>query len=292
MADAGSLENKVAVVTGSARGVGLAIALELAGKGCKVVVADRTDEAFALPGTVYTSVEAIEKMGGTALPVRVDVRSEEQIMELKRKTLEAFGTVDIIVNNAGITYDAKVWDLPTERWDLVMSVNVRGTFLICKHFLPVLIEKRGGSIINISSPSGRGPHPNRSVYSASKAAVDYFTLSLAEEVREYSIAVNCIAPSGGIDTEGNRHLFPDPAVWEQWEPREHFALAVSWLARQSADSFTGQLVYSRTLIARYGLCKNWCCAALGREPYIGGPLSVDWQSNLSCRPPSEEDQFH
>ena len=292
MADSESLANKVAVVTGSARGVGLGIALALAQEGCKIVVADRTEEAFTLPGTIYTSAKAIEDMGGTALAVRTDMRYEEQIIELKKQTLDAFGTVDIIVNNAGITYGAKVWEMATERWDLVMSVNVRGTFLMCKHFLPVLIEKRSGSIINISSPSGRGPHPNRSVYSASKAAVDYFTLSLAEEVREFNIAVNCLAPSGGIDTEGNRHLFPDPSVWDQWEPREHFALAVSWLAKQSADSYTGQLVYSRPLISKYGLCKKWCCSALGREPYIGGPLSVDWQSNLSCRPPTEEDQFH
>ena len=112
-----------------------------------------------------------------------------------------------------------------------------------------------------------------------------------EEVREYNIAVNCIAPSGGIDTEGNRHLFPDPSIWEKWEPRDHFALAVAWLAQQTADSFTGQLVYSRPLIAKYGLCTKWCCAALGREPCICGPLSVDWQSNLSCRFPTEEDEF-
>lgn len=291
MSNSGSLQNKVAVVTGSARGVGLGIALALAQEGCRIVVADRTEESYMLPGTIYTSAKAIEDIGGTALPIRTDIRDEEQIIELKNKTLEVFGTADIIVNNAGITYGAKVWEMPTERWDLVMSVNVRGTFLICKHFLPVLIEKRSGSIINISSPSGRGPHPNRSVYSASKAAVDYFTLSLAEEVLEYDIAVNCLAPSGGIDTEGNRHLFPDPSVWDQWEPREHFALAVSWLAKQSANSFTGQLVYSRPLIAKYGLCNKWCCSALGREPYIDGPLSVDWQSNLSCRPPSSEDQF-
>jgi len=292
MTDLVSLESKVAVVTGSARGVGLGIALALAREGCRVVVADRTEEAYTLPGTIHTSVKAIEAMGGVALAVNADLRYEEQIVELKRKALDAFGTVDIIVNNAGITYGAKVWELPTERWDLVMSVNVRGAFLVCKHFLPVLIEKRGGSVVNISSPSGRGPHPNMSVYSASKAAVDYFTLSLAEEVRQYDIAVNCLAPSGGIDTEGNRHLFPDPAIWDQWEPREHFALAVSWLAKQSADSFTGQLAYSRPLIAKYGLCTKWCCAALGREPYIGGPLSVDWQSSLSCRPPTEEDSFH
>jgi len=285
MAALESLKDKVVVVTGSARGAGLGQAKALAKEGAKVVVADRTDKPrpdLMMEDSIYTVANAIKEEGGTAIPVKVDLRQEEEIVALKNKVLETFGTVDVIVNNAAITFNARAWEIPTERWDQVMSVNPRGTFLMCKHFLPIFIEKRRGSIVNLSSPAGRGPAPTMSVYSASKAAIDYFTLSLAAEVREYNIAVNCIAPTGGIDTEGNRQLYQnDPEAIATWEPREHFALAVVWLAKQDAESFTGNLVYSRQLISQYGLCKKWCCAAMGVEPSIGGPLRIDWESNLS-----------
>jgi len=234
--------------------------------------------------TIYTVAEKVREAGGTPLAVKVDLRHEEEIVALRDKVLETFGTVDVIVNNAAITFSAPVWEIPTERWDRVMAVNPRATFLMCKYFLPTMIQKRSGSIVNLSSPAGRGPAPGMSVYSASKAAIDYFTLSLAEEVREYNIAVNSLAPSGGIDTEGNRQIFQDDPAWvETWEPAEHFALAVVWLAKQDARSFTGNLVYSRPLIAQMGLCRRWCCAALGSQPYIAGPLRVDWESNLSVK---------
>jgi len=281
-----TLKDKVAIVTGSARGVGWAIAHALAAEGAKVVVADRTDKPrpdLMMPETIYDVAEQIKSKGGTAVPIKVDLRHEDQIVELKNKTLQTYGTVDVIVNNAAITYGAKVWEIPTERWDQVMAVNPRATFLMCKHFLPIMIEKRSGSIINLSSPAGRGPAPGMAVYSASKAAIDYFTLSLAMEVKEYNIAVNCIAPTGGIYSEGNLQLFQDQAWIDTWEPREHFALAVVWLAKQDAQSFTGNLVYSRQLISQYGLCKKWCCAALGAAPSVGGPLRVDWESNLPAK---------
>lgn len=282
-----TLQDKVAVVTGSARGAGLAEAVALAKEGAKVVVADRTDKPvpeLMMEGTIYSTADLIKEAGGTALPVKVDLRSEEEIIELKNKTLDAFGTVDIIVNNAAITYMAKAWEIPTERWDRVMAVNPRAVFLMCKHFLPILMEKRSGSIINLTSPAGRGPAVTQSVYSASKAAIDYFTLSLAKEVEEYNIAVNSLAPSGGIDTEGNRQLAGDDPYWRStWEPPEHFALAVVWLAKQDAKSCTANLFYSRPLIANERLCTKWCCAALGNQPYIGGPLKVDWESSMSVR---------
>ena len=278
-----SLKDKVAVVTGSARGVGWATVHALAAEGAKVVVADRTEKArpdLMMPETIYDVAEQINKKGGTAIPVKVDLRQEEQIIELKNKTLEAYGTVDIVVNNAAITYGAKVWEIPTERWDQVMAVNPRASFIMAKNFLPILMEKRSGSIINLSSPAGRGPAPGMSVYSASKAAIDYFTLSLAAEVKEYNIAVNCIAPTGAIYSEGNLQLFKEQSWIDTWEPREHFALGVVWLAKQDAQSFTGNLVYSRQLISQMRICTKWCCAAMGSAPSVGGPMRVDWESNL------------
>jgi citronellol/citronellal dehydrogenase len=283
-----SLKDKVVVVTGSARGAGRAQALRFAEEGAKVVIADRTAAPrpdLMMEGTIYTLAKTIEQQGGTALPVKVDLRIESEIVALRDKVMERFGTVDAVVNNAAANFGAKAWELTSERWDHVMAVNARATFLVCKYFLPGLIAKKAGSIVNLSSPSGRGPMPNMSVYSASKAAIDYFTLSLAEEVREYNIAVNCIAPTGAIDTEAARQIFgDDPGYVETWEPAEHFALGVVWLAKQDASSFTGNLVYSRALISQFRLCRKWCCASVGVQPYISGPLRVDWESNVPMKP--------
>jgi len=281
-----TLKDKVVVVTGSARGAGLAIVQVLAADGAKVVVADRTDKArpdLMMKSTIYDVAEAINKQGGTAIAVKVDLRHEDQIIALRDETLKAFGTIDVVVNNAGITFGAKVWEIPTERWDQVMAVNPRASFLMCKHFLPTMMQKKSGSIINLSSPAGRGPAPGMAAYSASKAAIDYFTLTLAEELRESNIAVNCIAPTGGIFSEGNLQLFQDQSWIDTWEPREHFALAVLWLAKQDAQSFTGNLVWSRELISQMGLCRKWCCAALGSGPSVVGPMKVDWESSLPAK---------
>ncbi len=175
-----SLKDKVVVVTGSARGAGRAQALALAREGARVVVADRTVAPrpdLLMEDTVFSVADKIKEAGGTALPVKCDVREEADIVALRDKVLESFGTVDAIVNNAAITFMSKAWEIPTERWDRVMAINPRATFLMCKHFLPTFMDKRRGSIVNLSSPAGRGPAPEMSVYSASKAAIDYFTLS-------------------------------------------------------------------------------------------------------------------
>ena len=129
--------------------------------------------------------------------------------------------------------------------------------------------------------------PGMSAYSASKAAIDYFTLSVAEELREYGIAVNSLAPSGAIDTEAARQIFSDDEDFiATWEPADHFALGVVWLAKQSPDTFTGNLVYSRALISQKQLCRKWCCATLGAHPCIAGPVRVEWEHNVPVVPPS------
>jgi citronellol/citronellal dehydrogenase len=283
-----SLKDKVVVVTGSARGAGRAEALRFAQEGAKVVIADRTAAPrpdLMMEDSIFTVAERIQQRGGTALPVQVNLRLESEIEALRDTVIEEFGTVDVVVNNAAANFGAKAWEIPSERWDQVMEVNARATFLTCKYFLPTMMAQNSGSIVNLSTPCGRGPMPGMSVYSASKAAIDYFSLSLAEEVREYGIAVNSIAPTGAIDTEAARQIFgDDPGYVETWEPADHFALGVVWLAKQNASTFTGNLVYSRALISQFGLCRKWCCAAVGVQPYISGPLRVAWEDNVPMKP--------
>jgi citronellol/citronellal dehydrogenase len=126
-----SLEGKVAIVTGSSRGIGKAIALALAEEGVDIVAAARTTDAnpVSLPGTVDTTAAEVRALGRRAIGVRMDLTKEEDIEEMMRKTLEEFGRVDILVNNAGISFNGTILELPVKRWDLVMNVNLRGAYL-------------------------------------------------------------------------------------------------------------------------------------------------------------------
>lgn len=273
------LQGAVVVVTGAARGAGRAIALAVAAEGARVVVADRTDTPFMLPGTIHTVAEEVEALGAQALAVRVDLREETDIVAMCDRVTAEFGRIDALVNNAGVQYIAPVHELPTERWDQVMAVNARATFLACKYVLPGMIERRQGNIVNISSVAGRGPMPGMSCYAAAKAAIDYFTLALAAEVQEHGIAVNALAPTYQVATEGIRHLYREaPEELARSEPPEHYARVVAWLLKQEASEYTGQLAWSRQLASQRGICRDWCCGPRG--PVVGGPSRVLWELSL------------
>ncbi|HWO94707.1 MAG TPA: SDR family NAD(P)-dependent oxidoreductase [Dehalococcoidia bacterium] len=298
----GSLVGKVAVVTGAARGLGEAIAIAYGREGAKVVVVDRTTEPFSRQGivsegTIHRTAEIIRSVGGEALPVKVDLRDEAEIEDCARIVADTYGGADIVVNNAAIAYTARVKDMPLARWVQSYAVNSRGTFLMCKHFVPMMLPKGRGSIINLMT--GRWAFPGFGAYSSSKAAVDHFTLSLSEELRHFNIAVNCVAPSQGFRTPagsywqgGEAGQGGDPSQMETQEPPEHAAKAFVWLARQDASTFTGNLVWSRPLIARYDLCDEWCC----RGTIIGdrwrveptGRFPAGVPSNLGTVPPIDE----
>ena len=192
---------KVAIVTGSGRGMGKATALTLARDGAAVVVNDvRRD-------LVETLVRQIEEVGGRALPSISDVSDEEHVIAMVADTVKRFGTVDILVNNAGILRaTSPIEAIPLDEWDLMMAVNVRGVFLCTRAVLPSMKAKRGGKIVNISSSAGRssstfgGAH-----YTASKAAVLGLTRHTARECAPYGINVNAVAP-GSMDTEMVREM--------------------------------------------------------------------------------------
>jgi citronellol/citronellal dehydrogenase len=132
-----TLQGRVAIITGASRGIGRAIALGLARQGCGVVIAAKTTESTnKLPGTIYTVAAEAEALGGQALPVRVDVRDEAQLEALVAVTLERFGRVDLLVNNAGALHWQGILDTPAKRFDLVMAVNARAAFLCCRAVLP------------------------------------------------------------------------------------------------------------------------------------------------------------
>lgn len=247
------LAGKVAIVTGASRGIGKAIAIELARAGAQVAVLARTvDEKQRkdhLPGTIYTTVEEIERLGGTAIPIRCDVSREKDVSEAVAQVNSKYGPVDILVNNAGVTTTQPFLELTLKHWDLLMAVNLRGMFLCTKTVLPQMVERRRGSIINMSSVLAK--RVKRSIpYGTSKAAIERFTLGLAREMLKYNIAVNALCPDFTA-TEAVKAFMPntDTSAWQSPEMWGKYAVLV---AMQDVQSLTGRILDEATLRDIFG----------------------------------------
>jgi citronellol/citronellal dehydrogenase len=251
------LKNKVCIVTGASRGIGKAIALGFAREGADVVIAARTEvqKDERLPGTIHTTAEQVRALGRRALPVKVDVSKEEDVDRMVALTLQEFGRLDVMVHNAAVAFWRKLWETPTKLWDLVISVNLRGAFLCAKAVLPHMIKQRSGSIINISSPGADigGKIDGGMAYSASKAAIERLSNGLAEEVREYGIAVNSLKPAGFVDSEGARYWSPPGTDFSKWEPPDLMVKATIFLATQTSAGVTGGIFTEKELAEKYNL---------------------------------------
>lgn len=235
------LSNKVAIVTGASRGIGKAIALKLAEEGATVVVAARTEAAGGpLAGTIHQTAEEITKLGGKALPLKVDITKEDDIAQMVRQALEKLGRIDILVNNAGAGRPATLLEMQVRHWDMVINTNLRGPFLCTKAVLPTMAAQKSGSIINVSSLAAQVDNVPKTglAYDVSKAGMNRFTWGLAEEVRQYSIAVNAMMPAN-TETEGWSFLNPkfDHSVWQRPQLWGAFA---AFLASRDASTLTGR----------------------------------------------------
>lgn len=251
------LKDKVCIVTGASRGIGKAIALGFAREGADVVIAARTEvqKDERLPGTIHTTAEQVRALGRRALPVKVDVSKEEDVNRMVELALQEFGRVDVMVHNAAVAFWKKLWETPTKLWDLVIAVNLRGAFLCARAVLPHMIEKKSGSIINISSPGADigGKIDGGMAYSASKAAIERLSNGLAEEVREYGIAVNCLKPAGFVESEGARYWSPPNTDFSSWEPPDLMVKATIFLATQTSAGVTGGIFTEKQLAKEHDL---------------------------------------
>ena len=202
-----NLDGKVALVTGSAQGLGREISLGLAQSGCSLVLADLVE-----PEETATQVKAI---GSRSISVRVDVSNESAVRDMVDKSIAEYTKVDILVNNAGISQlnFTATEDLPVDEWDKVLAINLRGTFLCCKHVGKRMIGSGGGSIINISSTAGINGIVRAPAYCASKAGAILLTKSLALEWARYNIRVNAIAPHY-LETELTKGLRASEKVFD------------------------------------------------------------------------------
>jgi len=236
-----NLSNKVAIVTGSGRGIGRAIALKLAEVGATVVVND-IDEA------VKGVAEEIEAMGRKSLPILADVSLSSDVARLVEETKSSYGRIDILVNNAGINRDQLLLRMSEEDWDKVLNVDLKSVFLCTKAVLRPMAKQRWGRIISISSIVGIVGNKGQANYASAKAGIIGFTRTIAKEVASHSITVNAIAP-GFIDTEMTQRLKEE---WKQelkrqiplgdfGSPRD-VAEAVAFLASDEAKYITGQVL--------------------------------------------------
>jgi citronellol/citronellal dehydrogenase len=247
-----SLDGKIAIVTGGSRGVGKAMALGLAKSGVVVVVAARTEiETPDLRGTIGKTVEEIRQAGGEALSVVCDVTDETGVGGMVSTVMDRFGRVDILVNNSGIAFPARTWEMPLKRWELVLKVNLTGAFLCARAVLPGMMERRAGSIINISSiqATQKGSVDTGLAYGVSKAGLERFTIGLAAEVEPFGIAVNCLKPRGAVDTEGMRYLHAS-ADKTRWDPPDMMIKACVFLAAQGAGGITGLVATDEEIVKR------------------------------------------
>ena len=238
----GQMDGMVAIVTGASRGLGKAIAVEYAREGASVVICARSQSPTGLAGTLQETVQEIQDGGGDVLGVSCDVTDEAQVNEMVRQTRERFGKIDVLFNNAGtMVLGETILEIDPARWDQLIRINVGGPYRCSRAVLPVMMEQGRGSIINIGSRMATDPAQGGGVlYSASKAAVHMFSLCLADEVRDYNIAVNILSP-GSMRSEGSAAIPWTQRDWhERVEPSEVGPCAV-FLALQDASTFTGQL---------------------------------------------------
>ena len=249
--------NKVCVVTGASRGIGKEISFGFAREGADVVVAARTEvqKDERLPGTIYTTAEKVRELGRRALPIKMDVSKEEDVERVVAKTIEEFGRIDVMVHNAALAFWNKVWETPTKLWDRVINVNLRGAFLCSKYSIPHMIKQKSGSIITLSSPGADigGLIYGGMAYSSSKAGIERFSNGLAEEVRKYGIAVNCLKPEGFVDSEGLRYWSTPDTDTEQWDPPDLMVKAAIFLATQTSEGVTGGIFTEKELDRKYDL---------------------------------------
>ncbi|MFN8526613.1 MAG: SDR family NAD(P)-dependent oxidoreductase [Chloroflexota bacterium] len=268
----GRLDGKAVVVTGASRGIGAEIARLFAAEGGRVVCAARTlrEGDHPLPGSLESTVAEIRSAGGDATSVAVNISEPTECERLIATARETYGPVDVLVNNAALTYYIPVKDYPLNRWMRSWAVNFHAPFNLCQLVLNGdMIPRGSGSIVNISSGAaigpGRGPYPDPAArarpggtcYGAEKAAIERFSQGLAAEVYEHGVSVTCLAPSLVVPTPGTvHHHLVDGLDDPRGEPSRLMAQAALLLATEPLDAVTGRVTYSQQILREYGLIDN------------------------------------
>jgi citronellol/citronellal dehydrogenase len=250
------LQGKTLFITGASRGIGLAIALAAARDGANVAVAAKTEAPHPkLPGTIHTAASEIEKAGGRALPLVVDVRDEASVSGALERTVAAFGTLDIVVNNASAIQLTGTLETDMRRFDLMHQVNARGTFMVSKYAIPYLEKAPNPHILMLSPPLDLKEKwfAGHTAYSMAKYGMSLVVLGLAGELRPKGIAVNALWPRTTIATSAIKNLLGGDTIMRRSRTPEILADAACRIFAKPARNFTGHFLIDDTFLAAEGV---------------------------------------
>ena len=250
------MKNRTAFITGSSRGIGKAIALKLAAQGCNIVVAAKTAEPHPkLAGTIFTAADEIEKAGGKALPVVVDIRSEEMIQNAVNKAVETFGGIDILINNASAISLTPIEQTTQKRYDLMHEINVRGTFLVSKACIPHLKKSDNPHILTLSPPLNLDPKwfGAHLAYTMSKYGMSMTVLGQSNELKSSGIAANALWPQTTIATAAIMNLLGGDAIVQASRKPEIMADAAAIILNKDSKECTGNFFIDETVLKENGI---------------------------------------
>lgn len=261
-----SLAGRVAILGGASRGIGRDMAVAMAAAGARIVVVARSEVEPdpRLPGTIHQTVQDIKEAGGEAFAIKADISDEEQVNAMVQRTIETYGRVDILVNNAAVLVPRGILDLPTRHIDLHNRINIKGPILCIRAVLPHMLQQHQGWVINVSSRAavfpGPGPYkddvqPSRAfMYAATKAALERLTQGLALEYHKEGISFNVLSPMGRIRTPGNVFGMTRPGETpEPFEIAEAMGKAGVFICEQDPHTFTGNILFDEEVVKQYNL---------------------------------------
>lgn len=251
-----NMRGKTAFITGSSRGIGKAIALRLAKEGANVIVAAKTITPHPkLEGTIFTAAQDIEKAGGKALAVQLDIRKEELIKEAIDKAVQHFGGIDILINNASAINLSKTTDLPMSRYDLMHDINVRGTFMVSKYAIPHLKLGSNPHILNLSPPINLSPDwlGRHVAYTMSKYNMSMIAMGLAEELKNDGIGVNALWPKTTIATAAIKNILGGEELMKCSRTPQIMADAAYAVLKRSSKESTGNFFIDEDVLREEGV---------------------------------------
>ncbi len=250
------LAGRVVVMSGGSRGIGLAIAKRIAADGAKVAIIAKTAEPHPkLPGTIYTAAEEIEAAGGEALPIVGDVRDDAQVEAAIAETVEKLGGIDIVVNNASAINLSPIADLEPKRYDLMLDINTRGTYLLSRAALPHLRESDHAHVLTLSPPLSADPKwlARNAPYTVSKMGMTMLTLGLAADEAEHGVAANCLWPRTIIATAAVQNLLGGEQAMARARTPEIYADAAYEIVCRDPRECTGNAFIDDEVLAEAGI---------------------------------------
>lgn len=251
-----SFNNKTVIVTGGTRGIGKAIALKLAAEGANLVIAAKSvEENEKLGGTIYSAAEEVEQAGGKALAVQCDIRYEDQIQRMVSQTIERFGGIDILINNASAIALTSTEKTEAKRFDLMQSINVRGTFLVTQACIPHLKKAENPHILTLSPPLNLDPKwfEKHVGYTITKYNMSMMTIGWAREFKKDKIGVNSLWPRTTIDTAAVRNLLGGETLAKMSRTTAIIADAAYFILRQPSTECTGNLFVDEQVLEKEGI---------------------------------------